>query len=368
MRGGGRTRLSVCVIARDEASTIAACLGSVRGIADEIVVVDTGSRDETPAIAAQCGARVVSVAWTDDFSAARNAALDHVRGSWVLSLDADEVVPAPTAVRIHSALEQAEAPALRVPVENVSATGGLGSVDLAVRLFRPGSGVRWRGLVRERIDAPQVADAWLPIVHRGWADRGAWTRKVRRDVALLERALAATADDARLLGHLADARIALGQAESAVALAERALGLSEAEGEIALRLLDTLAQARAASGRLEAAADVCRIALALRPEWIDPRLLLGQLAHRAGRPREAALHLERWLADRTRLASDPAWPGRLPRLRTLGAEAAVRAELAMVAAGLGELERGRGQDRPSRFTPFVPGMSRLWPAGPRGLA
>lgn len=368
MRGGGRFRLGVCVIARDEATTIGACLRSVGGIADDIVVVDTGSRDETAVIAARSGARVVRFEWTDDFAAARNRALEEIRGEWVLSLDADEVLPAPTAVRLPATLAQCDAPALRVPVENVSATGGLGSVEPAVRLFRPEAGARWRGLVHERIETRQVGDAWLPIVHHGWAEPAVRIRKLRRDVALLERALATSPDDTFVLARLADARLGLGEPEVALAIAERALALPDTTGEVGLRLLDTLAHARAAAGRPEAAADVCRIALALRPEWIDPRLLLGRLAYRAGRPREAAVHLDRWLADRTRLAGDPAWPARLPRLRTLGAEAAVRAELAMVAAGLGELERGRPQGQPTRFTPFAPGVQRFGPAGPRGLA
>jgi len=368
MGGGQSPRLSLCVIARNEAATLATCLASVRSVADDIVVVDTGSQDQTAAIAAAHGARVLHYAWHDDFAAARNAALEAARAPWVLSLDADEVMPAPTAAQLPAVLADARAPALRLPIENVAATGGLGSIELRVRLFRRQEGHRWTGIVAEQLTATYVADASLPIVHHGWSDASRRTAKLQRNLGLLERALAATPDHARLLAHRADVELALGYAEAAVATAERALALPDAQGETGLLLLDTLAQARAAAGRLEAAADVCRIALALRPEWIDPRLLLAQLARYAGRPREAAMHLERWLADRARLASDPAWPARLPRLRTLGAETSVRAELAMVAAGLGELDRGRQDAGPGRFAAFALGSRRLWPAGARGLA
>lgn len=80
------------MVARDEGAFIGKCLDSVRGVVDEIVVVDTGSTDDTKAIAAQWGAKILDLAWTDDFSRARNYSLDHASCEWVLVLDADEVV------------------------------------------------------------------------------------------------------------------------------------------------------------------------------------------------------------------------------------------------------------------------------------
>src|SRR5437868_1892470 len=80
------------MIVRDSAATLADCLGSVAALCDELVVVDTGSSDDSPAIARSFGASVIHAPWSDDFSAARNVYLDHARCPWVLSLDADETL------------------------------------------------------------------------------------------------------------------------------------------------------------------------------------------------------------------------------------------------------------------------------------
>lgn len=82
--------LSLAMLVRDEAAQIEAALASVAGFVDEMVVLDTGSSDDTVAIARRCGATVHSMPWPGDFAPARNRCLELVRGDWVLVLDADE--------------------------------------------------------------------------------------------------------------------------------------------------------------------------------------------------------------------------------------------------------------------------------------
>src|SRR3982750_594274 len=83
-------RIALVMIVRDEARSLKRCLASALPWVDEAVVVDTGSRDQTPEIAQRLGARVGHFTWTDDFSAARNAALALTEAPWRLVLDADE--------------------------------------------------------------------------------------------------------------------------------------------------------------------------------------------------------------------------------------------------------------------------------------
>lgn len=88
----GAPTLALCMIVKDEAANIAHCLSSVTGLVDEIIVVDTGSKDKTREIAAIMGADVVNYQWNDNFADARNLYLMTAHADWILVLDADEVI------------------------------------------------------------------------------------------------------------------------------------------------------------------------------------------------------------------------------------------------------------------------------------
>ena len=87
-----RGTLSLCMIVKNEEAHLGKCLISVKDIADEMIVVDTGSSDKTREIAAAFGARVFDFVWTDDFSEARNYSLAQAAGDWILVLDGDETL------------------------------------------------------------------------------------------------------------------------------------------------------------------------------------------------------------------------------------------------------------------------------------
>ena len=84
--------ISLCMIVKDEADNLPRCLASVKDYVDEMVVLDTGSQDDTIAIAQEFGARVETAVWTQDFAAARNQSLALATGDWILVLDADETL------------------------------------------------------------------------------------------------------------------------------------------------------------------------------------------------------------------------------------------------------------------------------------
>jgi Flp pilus assembly protein TadD len=110
--------LALSMIVRNAAQLLPACLASVRGIVDETVIADTGSTDETVAVATNLGAQVISIPWTDDFAAARNLALAAVKSDWVLVLDADEQLDDQAASQIASLFAGSCADAYQVTTRN----------------------------------------------------------------------------------------------------------------------------------------------------------------------------------------------------------------------------------------------------------
>jgi tetratricopeptide (TPR) repeat protein len=142
--------LSLSMIVRDEAAQIEACLRSVQGFADELVVVDTGSTDNTVALAQALGARVEQIEWPGDFAPARNQALQFVSGDWVLVLDADEQLRPEAIAPLRALMAQPdvllinllrhERGAVQSPYSNVS------------RLFRRHPAIRWSRAYHSMVD------------------------------------------------------------------------------------------------------------------------------------------------------------------------------------------------------------------------
>jgi hypothetical protein len=87
-----KTSISLCMIVRDEQAFLGPCLNSVKNLVDEIIVVDTGSKDRSADIATIYGAQVHHERWQDNFALARNISLEKAMGDWILILDADEVI------------------------------------------------------------------------------------------------------------------------------------------------------------------------------------------------------------------------------------------------------------------------------------
>ncbi|WP_250027791.1 glycosyltransferase [Paractinoplanes maris] len=186
--------LAACLIVRDEAVELPDCLASLAGLVDEVHVHDTGSTDGTPQIAAELGATVTHGRWTDDFAAARSAALDGWSALWVLSVDADQRYQGDPA---HLRAMLAECPADVVEVEVDNAHDELPYTNTAAHLFRAGA-VRWQGRVHERLVTPDgrtpytvvAPRAAIVLKHRGYIRPDVRRAKASRNAELARLALA----------------------------------------------------------------------------------------------------------------------------------------------------------------------------------
>ncbi len=155
--------IALCMIARDEENFIENAIRSVKDVVDEIVVVDTGSKDKTPVIARELGAKVFHFDWNDDFSAARNFGLKNVSSDWVFILDADEEILREDAIKLRG-LADMDREAFLFIQKNYSNTEGFGFIPdprkpfkgfyptFIIRMFRTDKGLEFQGFVHETID------------------------------------------------------------------------------------------------------------------------------------------------------------------------------------------------------------------------
>ncbi|MFT7774891.1 glycosyltransferase family 2 protein [Roseateles sp.] len=220
-----RYRTALVVIARDEAPRIARLLDSARAWVDEMLVLDTGSRDETARIARAHGARVEHFAWCDDFSAARNHALALAPADWHLVLDADEwLMTGGETLQALRATPPDFVGAVQLRDRFDPSPGQQAEAITWLSRVLPGS-VRYAGLVHEQ---PQhnLSVRRLPLVvgHDGYvAERLAHKRGRNRQ--LLEQALAQSPEDAYLCYQLGKDCAVYDEHSAAEAAFERASGL-----------------------------------------------------------------------------------------------------------------------------------------------
>jgi len=226
--------LSATLIARDEEENLGACLDSLAGFADEVVVVDTGSTDATVEIATERGARVFHQRWQDDFAAARNAALGEAAGAWILYIDADERLEPIDFEAARSSLREAPEAAFRVGLRPFAHA----TPFLEYRLWRASPEIRFRGVIHEQVvdaihraarrDSRPISD-WpeLMIDHCGYEEDQA--RKHRRNLPLLRRRLEGVDPESIFsLRHLARILLASGapsEVEEGAAALEHAVRL-----------------------------------------------------------------------------------------------------------------------------------------------
>ncbi len=172
--------VSACLIARDEEDDLPACLDSLVGFADEVILYDTGSSDATRELAASRGATVLEGFWDDDFSRARNAALERCSGTWIAWLDADETLVTEDREGLRGMLEACPEAleGFLVSIDNLTGAGTSSSfVHVACRLFRRRSGM-WRGRLHEQVAAVEGRSVLLlapldgaRIRHTGYLDK-----------------------------------------------------------------------------------------------------------------------------------------------------------------------------------------------------
>jgi glycosyltransferase involved in cell wall biosynthesis len=219
------SRVSLCMIVRDEEKNLPACLSAVRELVDEVIVVDTGSTDRTKEAAAGLGAKVLDFAWCDSFAAARNESLARASGDWVFWLDADDRLDEENLLKLGNLFTslKGENAAYLMKCLCPPAPGEAHSAVIVehARLFRRVPGVEWRYRVHEQIllsvkeHGGQIRHADVTIRHVGYHEGDGRRAKLDRNLRLLQMDLAEHPDDAYVRFNLGWVYLQLRQPDEA---------------------------------------------------------------------------------------------------------------------------------------------------------
>lgn len=253
-------KISACTIVKNEADNMHRWIESVKNFADEIIVVDTGSIDDTANIAATGGAQVYDFPWGDDFSAAKNFALDKANGDWVVFLDGDEFFTESSSRILRMEIEARQMHMMiigfMVACDNIDEDNNdaVISQDWRLRIFRRDKHLRYHGRIHEGLQdsSPQKQSRHFAVMrnlrlkHTGYSSQRL-PDKLQRNLKILRQDIAENGGEQPWhYVYLQDCYAGLGNYEKAIHYGRLALkyrhdtGLLVIENSLVCRLLNSI--------------------------------------------------------------------------------------------------------------------------------
>jgi len=292
-----RPLLSLCMIVKNEEKNIGECLESAKGLADEIIITDTGSTDKTIEIAGSYGAKIEHFEWTKNFSAARNYSISKATCRWVIWLDADDRLPKKTVEELRELLNK-EIPdkVFYLVVCNSIDEGKTGAKFSQIRIFPNTPKIRFEGRIHEQILASvrksRFAEVYLQqeIFHTGYGDPELLKEKQRRN---LELSLEEYPDPANMnpntMYHFGTSYEIIGDYEKALIWLKNALEKSRVEHyhEFEILIPQNIARILEHLDRISEAFEYLGQSLKMEP-YFEPALSqMARLVFRMGQGEEA---------------------------------------------------------------------------------
>lgn len=266
--------LSIAMIVKDEEAMLGACLDSVKAIADEIVIVDTGSVDKTVEVAKNYTDKVYSYLWQDDFSAARNFAIDQCCCDWILFLDADERLAA-TRELLSELITSTTKEAFILPMKNYTGPGcSAYNVIGVLRLFRNLHCYRYIGKIHEQVGIANrevVGYSDYPLISHSYIEPCQRKDKRRRNIEMLSEQLKWEPENAAFIKYYLGCEwLGLGQYQQAYACFQFAYNqLDQSHVFFRSSAVRSLVTSLRFMGKWEEALVICVKETAVYPEYTD---------------------------------------------------------------------------------------------------
>lgn len=265
-------RISLAMIVCNEGKRLAKCLENVKALVDEMVIVDTGSQDDTVNIAKHYTEKVYYFPWNDDFSAARNFAIEQTAHEWILSLDADECLDA-QASDLHSLINQDAYSAFCLPLYAMKESDDCREHDrfMVLRLFQRKH--RFTGTIHEYVEVnnPKTVGAvCFPAIYHTAVSPQERNSRRGRNIKLIKTAMAKNTDDPYLHYYLGIEWLGLGRYDPAISALEQALHqFSPQQAPFRSPTLRHLVQCYKNTGQLDKALCLCLEESQQYPEYCD---------------------------------------------------------------------------------------------------
>ncbi|MDO8092741.1 MAG: tetratricopeptide repeat protein [Candidatus Brocadiales bacterium] len=275
-------KISLCMIVKNEARWLSRCLNSVKGLVNEMIIVDTGSTDETVKIAKGYGANVFHHPWNDNFSESRNYALKHAAGDWILHLDADEELVQEDIPLVKGIIKKKELNGVYCLFYSTQNASSGHSKFFLPRLFRNNIGICYRGRIHETPVIPgNTSFSNIRIIHYGYSlDEVTMATKRKRNASILLEEVRKNPKDVALHFYLAKNYyeqelydLSLKEGEAVLTIFSNDNIAKKPELEIFL----IMAYSHYNKGNYQEAERLCTQAIERKPNYIDPYFFLGHL-------------------------------------------------------------------------------------------
>jgi glycosyltransferase involved in cell wall biosynthesis len=302
--------LSICLIVKNEEKVLRRCLDSIKGIADEIIIVDTGSTDKTKDIAHEYSELVYDCRWEDDFSKARNFAASKASGKWILVIDADEYMDRDSFIKFKNEMLNNPPVANILAVQIVNFTGVKGKntvLNYHERLYKNDGNISYYRNIHELLQHKDSLEkkgfAQLQIFHSGYMEDVVKEKnKANRNLALLNNIKEKQGYDYFFLG---DVYFQLGDLDKAINNYKKAYQLKGSLNyDWVAKLLIKLANCLQAANRNKEAIDVIVASEGIYQNLVDFKFLKGQFYFKNGKEKEAAKIFEEILFKKDQLKAN----------------------------------------------------------------
>ncbi len=288
----GEESISLCMIVKNEEEFLGQCLESVKGLVKEIIVVDTGSDDNTVKIAESHGAKVYHHPWENSFSLHRNQSIGYATGDWILILDADEELCTADHDKLRAATRIPDMNAISISVYNKNInTSEITSFLTSTRLWRRKLNAKYSGIVHNELQLPPdepILRADVRLWHYGYALE--WERmkkKIARTKALLLQQL--QEDPSNPFTNFNYSQLLRGESKQPSPEVCREIiehsgrtvantdPKSPAQRHLHVSALDQISAAYFYLKEFDKAAEASLQALEVDPHYVDPKFNLGHI-------------------------------------------------------------------------------------------